>query len=362
NDVDTESYAAYFHADYKVAGNFTVTLGGRYSRDEKEFIGGQADLNGFTYKISGCIDPNGPAGNFIPGLPPDVAALTCREFLGFPVPEQPLRYFPTGTNRQTFDVFTPRFGGQFQITDDMMVYASWSKGFKSGGWTTRLSQPIASGTEAEFGPETAKTSELGFKSQLLDRRLQLNAAVFYTEYDDIQLNVQQGPSPVFQNAGDATIKGAELEMQWLLGGGFAVEFAGAYIDAEYDFINPDTLIPADAELPKTPEYKFTISPSYNFTLPNGAGMRFAVDYTRTAEMFNDSLNTPELRRPATTALAAQIHYVAPNENYEFILGGTNLTNDRWLTTGSINLAAGEKVGTYNRPIEWFLTARVNVGP
>jgi iron complex outermembrane receptor protein len=362
NDIDTESYAAYFHADYRVAGNFTLTIGGRYSRDEKEFIGGQADLNGFTYKISGCIDPNGLAGDHIPGLPPDLAALTCREFLGFPVPDQPLRYFPAGTNRQTFDVFTPRFGAQYQFTDDVMAYASWSKGFKSGGWTTRLSLPIASGTEAEFGPETAKTSELGFKSRLLDRRMQLNGALFYTEYDDIQLNVQQGPSPVYQNAGDATIKGAELEMQWLLGGGFALELAGAYIDAEYDFINPDTLIPADADLPKTPEYKFTVSPSYNFTLPNGAGMRLAVDYTRVAEMFNDSLNTPELRRPATTALAAQIHYIAPNENYEFILGGTNLTNDRWLTTGSINLAAGEKVGTYNRPIEWYLTARVNVGP
>src|SRR5690606_32072215 len=128
------------------------------------------------------------------------------------------------------------------LADNMMLYASWAKGFKSGGWTTRLSQPISSGEEAEFGPETAKMSELGFKSELFDRRLLLNTAVFYTEYDDIQLNVQQGPSPVYQNAGDATIKGGELEMQGAFANGFSFRFAGAYIDAEYDFINPDTLI------------------------------------------------------------------------------------------------------------------------
>src|SRR5690606_25765188 len=207
NDIDTESYAAYFHADWRVVGNFTVTLGGRFSRDEKKFIGGQADLNGFNYEISGCNPPEELAGNRIPGLPPEQAALTCQQFLGFPVPGQPFRYFPDGVNEQTFDQFTPRLGGQYQLADNMMLYASWAKGFKSGGWTTRLSQPISSGEEAEFGPETAKMSELGFKSELFDRRLLLNTAVFYTEYDDIQLNVQQGPSPVYQNAGDATIKG-----------------------------------------------------------------------------------------------------------------------------------------------------------
>ena len=61
-------------------------------------------------------------------------------------------------------------------------------------------------------------------------------------------------------------------------------------------------------------------------------------------------------------LNAAITYLAPGNNFEIAFGGTNLTNDRWLTTGSINLAAGEKVGSYNRPLEWYLSARVNVGP
>ena len=189
----------------------------------------------------------------------------------------------------------------------------------------------------------------------------INTAVFYTKYEDIQLQVQQGASPVTQNAGDATIKGIELEMQALLGGGFSFNFAGGYLDAKYDFINPDTLIPSDADLPKTPKYKVTFGPSFEFMLPNGAGMRLAADYTKTAELFNDSLNTPQLRRPSTNALGASIHYLSPSDLYEITLGGTNLTNDRWLTTGSINLAAGEMVGTYNAPLQWYLQARVKVG-
>ena len=359
NDVDTTSYAGYFHTDYALTDKFTVTVGGRYSKDKKKFIGGQADLDGFTYKISGCNPPSDPAFLHLnPTIPPGV---TCQQALGFPVPGQPLRYFPAGENQQNFNVFTPTVGAQYQITDNVMVYGSWKKGFKSGGWTTRLSQPISSGTQAEFKPEIAKTGELGIKSELLDRRMLVNAAVFYTKYNGIQLNVQQGPSPVVQNAGDATIKGVEVEMQAILGGGFSFNLAGGYLDAKYTFINPDTLIPPDAKLPKTPKYKVSFGPTYDLSLSNGANMRFGVDYTRAAEIFNDSLNTPELRRPATSSLGAAIHYMAPDDNYEIVLGGTNLTNDRYLTVGSINLAAGEKVGTYNAPKEWYLTARVNVG-
>ena len=57
NDVDTKSYAAFFHADYNFNDSFGVTLGARYSKDDKKFEGGQADLDGYSYKSSGCFDP-----------------------------------------------------------------------------------------------------------------------------------------------------------------------------------------------------------------------------------------------------------------------------------------------------------------
>src|SRR5262249_39332045 len=154
----------------------------------------------------GCNPPES-AANTHAGFSAVPAGVSCQAVLGFPDPTNPLRYFPTGTNEQTFNVFTPRVGGQYQITDDLMVYASWSKGFKSGGWTTRLSQPISSGDQAQFGPEFAKTTEVGLKSELFQRHVLINSAIFYTDYQGIQLNFQEGASPVLHNAGNARIKG-----------------------------------------------------------------------------------------------------------------------------------------------------------
>ena len=86
----------------------------------------------------------------------------------------------------------------------------------------------------------------------------------------------------------------------------------------------------------------------------------AVDYTYTAEMFNDSLNTADLKRPSVDNWNAVIRYVSPESKYEVSLGGTNLSDERYLVTGSINEAAGEHVGTYSRPREWYATVGVNL--
>lgn len=381
NDVHTSSYAGYMHLDFKVTDSLGLTAGGRYSRERKTFLGGQADLNGFTYKISGCLDPTANANTF-PGFGAVPAGVTCQQVLGFPVAGQPLRYFPNTTDHQDWNVFDPTVGAQYHFTRDLMLYASYSKGFKSGGWTTRLSAPIADAAAARFNPEYDKTYELGFKSSWFDRHLQANVAIFESKYTGIQLNVQEGPSPVYQNAGDATIKGAELELQSVLGGGFMLNVAAGYLDAYYTSLNPCLVYNAagtvcapanglqvtqggggftlNSELPKTPKYKFAISPTWDAHLPNNSTVRFQADFTLTAHMFNDGPNTPLLERHESRNLNASIHYMPENSRYEFIFGGTNLTNDRYLTVGSTNYAAGEVVGTYDAPRQWYATLRVKL--
>jgi iron complex outermembrane receptor protein len=353
NDVDTKSYAAYFHVDYNFNEAFGVSLGARYSKDDKKFEGGQADLDGYNYKSSGCWGPTGPnmacwaAFAGMVGLAP------------FPDPTNPYRYFPPGEQSQEYDVFTPTFGAQWHINPDVMAYVSFSKGFKAGGWTTRLSNPVADIDEAAFGPEESETYELGLKSQFLDNRVQTNIAVFWTDYTGIQLQIQEGASPVSQNAGDAELKGAELELNALLGGGFSIYLGASYIDAEYTELATTVQgITLDTDLPKTPEHKYTISPQWDVGLPNNGKLRFAVDYTKTASMFNDAPNTPLLARPDTDNLGAAIHYYSPGEKYELTLGGTNLTDDRYLVVGSVNGAEGETVGTYNPPRQWYLNLRM----
>jgi iron complex outermembrane receptor protein len=189
--------------------------------------------------------------------------------------------------------------------------------------------------------------------------VQVNTAVFWTDYNNIQLQIQEQASPVSQNAGDAELKGAELELNAIIGGGFSLYVGAAYIDAKYTDLLPNVTFAPGSDLPKTPEYKYTISPQFDVNLSNTGKLRFAVDYTKTASMFNDAPNTPQLFRPATDNLGAAIHYFSPGEKYSITLGGTNLTDDRYLTVGSVNGAQGEIVGTYNPPRQWYLNFRAN---
>jgi iron complex outermembrane receptor protein len=384
NDVKTDSYAGYAHLDFKLTDNWGVTAGGRYSDEQKHFIGGQGDLDGFSYKLLGCLDPSASVTQFPQYMAFAIATHgattgTCQQALGFPDPSNPLRYFPTTPDKQSWNVFTPTLGTQYHITPDVMAYASYSKGFKSGGWTTRLSDPISSPSAARFSPEYDKTYELGLKSQWFERHLQADLAVFESKYDSIQLDVQEGPSPVEQNAGDATIKGAELELESVFDNGLSLNFTAGYLDAYYTYLNPCLLYFASAttgvcsaasgaqyvpgfggfhygsELPKTPKTKFSLSPTYDFHVANDGTVRIAADYTYVAHMFNDAPNTVLLERGATHTVNASLHYIPPSKRFEFILGGTNLTDDRYLTVGSVNYTAGEVVGTYDPPRMWYFT-------
>ncbi len=390
NDVHTDSYAGYMNLHYKVTDALGLTFGFRYSEEKKDFEGGQGDLNGFSYKISGCLDPAADANTFpaFGFLPP---GLTCQQILGFPDPTNPLRYFPAGKDKQSWSDFSPTAGLQYHFNDDIMGYFSYSEGFKSGGWTTRLSQPIPDSDLATFDPEHNTAYEIGVKSEWLDSRVRANIAGFYNDYKDIQINVQQGPSPVYQNAGDADIWGFELEVQSVWENGFALDGAVGFMDAEYTDLNecllynavdpdgpggpaPPACVEANGssvdpnfggftdenELPKTPEWKFTISPSYEMALGNGSTVLFLLDYTHTSHLQNTAPNTPLLERESTDLVNISAHWT-PQQNgkYVFSLGATNLTDERYLTVGSTNPAAGEIVGSYSAPRMWYGSIRVN---
>ena len=368
NDVNNKNEAAFFHGDYRW-NDWGFTAGGRYTDVQAEFIGGQADLNDFPSAILS---------------PPNVA-----QYPGV------FRYFPPGDNSQSWHIFDPTLGVQYHINDQVMAYVSWGKGFKAGGWTTRLSAAIPSATQAQFAPESTKAWELGLKSTWLDQRLRVNAALFYTDYDNIQLNIQQGISPVYTNAGNAKIKGGELELNALVARGLTLNFSGSYIDAYYTYVNPFANIPQtilpdgtnvcpstklagvppapicaivppgssqlNAQLPKTPKYKLAIFPQYDYALSNEATVRFIADVTYTAHMYNDALNTPQLYRPPTRMVDAAIHYMSPTDLYDIAFGGTNLANDRFITAGSPNIGAGEVGGYYNEPREWYLQVTMKFG-
>lgn len=355
NLVRTSSYAAFAHADYKINDMFSVSVGARYSVEDKYFVGGQQDLNGLSYKASGCYPPNAPSS--IIGGPP---FLTCQQLLGFPMASQPYRYFPDGTNHQQFDEFTPTGSFQWHVNDDVMAYVSWSKGFKSGGWTTRLSAPILNGADAEYKPEEASTTEVGVKSEWLDHSLLLNAALFNTDYTQVQLNQQVGASPVLKNLGSVEIWGGELEAQALLGNGFSVRGNVGYIDAYYYKLDPSLggSVTFQSKLPKTPMWKININPEWDHELGGGKALQIQGSYTHTSSLYNDSLNTLLLKRPELDLIDLSAQMTFADGKYAIAVGGTNVTDKRYITEGSLNYAAGFVDASYNAPAEWYATFRL----
>ena len=362
NDAENVNYAAYFHADYNPTTHWGFTLGGRYTDAQAYFRPGQSDLNSF---------PFGSA--LYPVL--------------FGQPFQ--HYFPGTADSQQWHIFDPTAGIQFHVNDDIMAYLSWSKGFMAGGWTTRVSGVETSPKAAEYGPETSKSWELGLKSSWFNRHLILDTDVFDTDFDAIQLNVQHGASPTLVNAGNAKIRGWELQAQSLIGNsGLELNGSAAFLDAYYTYVNPAANIPEtalpdgtticpggqaagclislggsplEAKLPKTPRWKFTFDPVYTMQLPNQAQLRFIPVFSYITSMFNDSLNTPQMWRPVTRNLDASLHYVSPSGMYDLAVGGTNLTNDRYISSGQPNYAAGFIDAYYNPPREWYATLRVRMG-
>ncbi|HEY3730524.1 MAG TPA: TonB-dependent receptor [Steroidobacteraceae bacterium] len=351
NTLDTTSYAAFVHADYKLTDHIGITLGGRESADRKTFTGGQQDLNDFFYKISGCYPYNASAS--LIGAP---ASLNCQQALGFPNPNNHFQVYPIGENHQNFTEFTPTAGLQYHVDPSLMFYASYSRGFKSGGWTTRLTAPLPPGSPAQaFGPETDQTFELGFKSEWFDRHLIANGAFFYSLYDGIQLTYQISTSPVTQNAGNATIKGFELQTQWRLAEHFDLTGNVGYMDAYYRTINPAAVAFTGSELPKTPRWKVSISPDAHTTIADGATLRVTGGFTHTSHMFDDVQNTPLLGRPDVDMVDASASVTSPSGRVTLTIGGTNLTDKRYVTTGQPQIAGGVVFGTYNPPREWYAT-------
>ncbi|HQS96848.1 MAG: TonB-dependent receptor [Novosphingobium sp. 17-62-19] len=357
NDLSTKNYAFFGQIDYRPTEQFGITIGGRYTKENKTFEGFQSDANGLTYKILNQV-----------GVP-ECASINpisdaCRIAAGFPNQGEPLRYYIAGTQRKSFSDFSPKIGLQYHPTDDVMLYGSWSKGYKTGGWTTRLSNPLP--TAPDFDEEKATTWEVGVKSMFLDNRLQINAAAFHTDYKGIQLNFQQGVSPTIQNAGDARIKGFEVEVVAAPTDGFLINASVGYTDATYTAVLAGAQVAANpfqagvfpgADLPKTPKWKFNVSPRYELSVGGDAKVVILGDWTHTTSLWNDTERAFLLQRGPTDIVNGNISYKSGN-HWDLTVGVTNITDERYLVTGQAQITGGQFYGTYSRPREWF--ARLGV--
>ena len=189
-----------------------------------------------------------------------------------------------GQGSDSFKKFTPKIGVDFRPNDDTMVYASWSRGFRSGGFSPRAGSPASA--SRSYQPETVDSYEVGGKFDLLDRRLQLNVAAFVSKYKDLQQNTTlfcavcaTQNETITGNVGSATIKGIEADFVARLADGLKLNGSLGLLDSKFKGfivggISPVTggVIPfnySNNDLIYNP--KMTASLAADYTMPTSFG-------------------------------------------------------------------------------------------
>ncbi|SEJ95452.1 iron complex outermembrane recepter protein [Sphingobium sp. AP50] len=254
--------------------------------------------------------------------------------------------FPVAPDTTKLNKLTYRAAIDYKFTPDILGYASYSRGYKSGGYN------LIPFTAPAQRPETVDAFEAGFKTSLFDRHLRLNGAAFYYRVADPQVQLIRSGSIILSNADSARIKGFELEAEAALTSHFSAHGGFTYLDATYKSYknapsappNPNTdpalgyvggTIPAisiDAsgnQLPLSAKYVFNVGASY--TVDTGRGdAQFSVDYYRTSRLYFEPDNL--LKQDGYGLLSAQLKY-SPTQNTSIRFWGKNLLDKKYVSLG-----------------------------
>ena len=346
---DNDSQAAFFQSTYDLTHQLALTFGVRYTEDTKRFTPDQISLGDAS--ASGFFGNTWPnfAGFYLPSSGAPIAAgdrlATFAEF------------------KEKFDDTNFMFNLAYQWTDDTLVYASYSEGFKSGGFDQRFTRFTIE--PSTFRPETADSYEIGFKTDLFDHKVRLNMALFHTDYNDLQLIIRETFNSITFNGGKATIEGGEAEFTWVPTDRWYITAAVGYIDAGYDVLDPSVInnptpVHIDNKLVNTPKWSAALGVAYTIDLGDLATLVPRVDLSFNGEQYNDALNDPRLFQDDYTLLNAAITLQTNDGRWEGILAFRNITDEVYLITGASAFnAAGYVEQVYGRPAEWFLTVQYN---
>ncbi len=382
-NVDTDTYAAFGDFTYDLTDQFSVSLGGRYTWDKRtanilrqNYLGGGSPFFGGAGTALGA-----PSTNF--------------------------------SGSRTFKKFTPRASVSFKPSQDHNFYASYSQGFKGGGFDPRgvgVNAPDLNGNGTlqneeiasflSFRPEKVESYELGYKGNLFDGALYVAVAGFYADYTDVQIPGSvacrvggiQTFCGVVSNAGKAQFKGLEFESNLRLGrdlavGGDRLSFAGSlgYIDAKYKkYITNIGGVPTDVhqfrKVQNTP--KWTASGTLDYRAPVGSGsINFSTTLSYRSKTNQFEIPNPYIDQKGFALWDANLVYTAESNRWSLGLHGKNLTNKKYKTSGytfvNVNPTTGAiipganglpvgNLGTqgtltafYGNPRQVFVTAALN---
>jgi iron complex outermembrane recepter protein len=265
------------------------------------------------------------------------------------------RHFPDGTVDPSLTGTTGQFSGDhvdyravvdYRWNESLMTYAEFSTGYKGGGTNPK---PFIAAQVVPYNPETVDAYEVGFKSDFLDRRAQVNVAAFWNKYSNIILinaNGAQGfpLSAEPFNAGDADIKGVEVESELHPVGGLTINASVSYLDFKYSRLSPDAIassITLNNVPPLTPQWQASGEIAYEFDLGDHGSLTPRVNIRYTSDTYSDPANanfdaitTPGfMLLKAYTVADAGLVYETASHKWQASLEVTNLANRVYYTNG-----------------------------
>jgi iron complex outermembrane recepter protein len=336
--VDIEALGIFGQVNFDITDALNLTLGLRYSDEERDTTGHFGRFRtvlpeGAVIGFAAAVGIPGP----VPGEAYAAGPFHCDAERRTDIPEQPTFCNLTQLtgDKDEWDAWTPEAKLAYTFESGTMVYASASRGFKSGLVLVGSDNP-------PVDPEFLDAYEIGMKTRLWDERVRLDLTGFYYDYEDLQVGVVQGPSVVTENAGEAEVKGIEFELHALLSESLTLNMSGAWVDSEYtEYTTADPELggaPADLsgnQLSNSPEYSFNIGLTYDHQLGNGAAIGARLAAAWKDEIFFDSFNRPELKSDSYTIVDADVSYTTTDEKWLLGLYGRNLGDEDVPVSGSI---------------------------
>ncbi len=322
---EVDIFSVYGQFDYALTESLTLTAGLRWTSDEKSGVSTSRVGAGTTTGRVGA--PVAPAdaiftNEFMIELtdagagacPPPVGGLPC--ILSFDVD-------------QTLEEWGGRLSLDWAFSDNAMAYASYSRGFKSGAFDTRALAAFAGNADQPVGPEFLDAFEVGMKSTSDDATLELNGALFFYLWEDLQtFAVDDSGAPAFLNVPETELYGAEIELKWAPGNDWYIQGGIGYNHSEITDAGGLNTVKEGAVLAHSPEWTASGLVRKEFMIGNSIlGIQSNVSYTDKVNSSN--FESPYQWHDSTLYVNARINYVFGDaQQFELALWGENLTEQK----------------------------------
>lgn len=324
-DSDTEVWAPFFNVTYDLNDRFAIRVGGRYNNETRE-ITNDSVLNGNLITTDNDI----------------------------------------ADDKRSASKYTGEYGIDFHISDNNMLYYTFSQGFRSGaGLVFQSNSPI-------IDPTTVDNHEIGWKVQSSDGRFSAALAIFDATINDLQrtqasLNPNGTLNTRVNNINEMDTQGVELDLSWAATDRFRLSAAVAYLEAEFkDFLTDDPLV-FGSEIVQVagntpnlaPDWKGNLHGEYDFSLANNALLTASGDISYIGEQFFDEFNREPFVEESYTLVDASLTYRPSAGNWSVALWGKNLGDEKKLADTNFSAFGGVRTELYIPPLTWGVSVNVN---